>query len=87
MMEAVRTSETSVNNHFTQQYIPEDNSEHGICVADPESILCYQTRKQGLGFRKTAIAFTHKACWIQRQTHIFRSKCDEMKNFQKKKKC
>jgi hypothetical protein len=28
MMEAVRTSETSVDNHFTWQYIPEDNSEH-----------------------------------------------------------
>jgi hypothetical protein len=27
MMEAVRTSETSVVNHFTRQYIPEDNSE------------------------------------------------------------
>jgi hypothetical protein len=26
-MEAVRTSETSVENHFTRQYIPEDNSE------------------------------------------------------------
>jgi hypothetical protein len=26
--EAVRTSETSVNNYFTRQYIPEDNSEH-----------------------------------------------------------
>jgi hypothetical protein len=28
MMEAVRTSETSVDNHFTRQFIPEDNSEH-----------------------------------------------------------
>jgi hypothetical protein len=28
MMEAVRTSETSVDNYFTRQYIPEDNSEH-----------------------------------------------------------
>jgi predicted aspartyl protease len=28
MMEAVRTFETSVDNHFTRQYIPEDNSEH-----------------------------------------------------------
>jgi hypothetical protein len=28
MMEAVRTSETSVDNHFTRQYIPEDSSEH-----------------------------------------------------------
>jgi hypothetical protein len=27
MMEAVRTSETSVGNYFTRQYIPEDNSE------------------------------------------------------------
>jgi hypothetical protein len=30
MMEAVRTSETSVDNHFTRQYIPEDNSEHRV---------------------------------------------------------
>jgi hypothetical protein len=28
MMEAVLTSETSVDNHFTRQYIPEDHSEH-----------------------------------------------------------
>jgi len=27
LMEAVRTSETSVDNYFTRQYIPEDNSE------------------------------------------------------------
>jgi hypothetical protein len=30
MMEAVRTSETSVGNYFTQQYIPEDNSEQAV---------------------------------------------------------
>jgi hypothetical protein len=28
MMEAVHTSETLVDNNFTRQYIPEDNSEH-----------------------------------------------------------
>jgi hypothetical protein len=28
MMEAARTSETSVDNYFTRQYIPEDNSEY-----------------------------------------------------------
>jgi hypothetical protein len=28
MMEAARTSETSVDNYFTRQYIPEDNSKH-----------------------------------------------------------
>jgi hypothetical protein len=27
MMEAARTSETSVENHFTRHYIPEDKSE------------------------------------------------------------
>jgi hypothetical protein len=27
MMEAARTSETSVDIYFTRQYIPEDNSE------------------------------------------------------------
>jgi hypothetical protein len=27
MMEAARTSETSVENYFTRQYIPDDNSE------------------------------------------------------------
>jgi hypothetical protein len=30
MMEAVRTSETSVDNHFTRQYNPEDSSEQEI---------------------------------------------------------
>jgi hypothetical protein len=28
MMEAARASETSVDNHFTRQYNPEDSSEH-----------------------------------------------------------
>jgi hypothetical protein len=27
MMEGARTSETSVDNYFTRQYIPQDNSE------------------------------------------------------------
>jgi hypothetical protein len=30
MMEAVRTCETSVDNYFTRQYIPEDNSERFV---------------------------------------------------------
>jgi hypothetical protein len=30
MMEAVRTSETSVDNHFTRQYNPEDSSEQAL---------------------------------------------------------
>jgi hypothetical protein len=31
-MEAARTSETSVDNYFTRQYIPEDKSEHGKMI-------------------------------------------------------
>jgi hypothetical protein len=31
MLEAVRASEMSVDNNFTRQYIPEDNSEHHTC--------------------------------------------------------
>jgi hypothetical protein len=33
MMEAVRTSETSVDNHFTRQYNPEDSSEQWYCCS------------------------------------------------------
>jgi hypothetical protein len=33
MMEAVRTSETSVDNHFTRQYNPEDSSEHHAFIS------------------------------------------------------
>jgi hypothetical protein len=29
-MEAARTSETSVDNHFTRQYNPEDSSEQTL---------------------------------------------------------
>jgi hypothetical protein len=32
MMEAARTSETSVDSYFTRQYIPEGNSEKQIYV-------------------------------------------------------
>jgi hypothetical protein len=40
MMEAVRTSETSVDNHFTRQYIPEDNSERNKRINDRNIIKC-----------------------------------------------
>jgi hypothetical protein len=30
MMEAARTSETSVDNYFTRQYNPEDSSERNL---------------------------------------------------------
>jgi hypothetical protein len=51
MMEAARTSETSVDNYFTRQYIPEDKSElhtrrcenlksHKICKYTQILITC-----------------------------------------------
>jgi hypothetical protein len=42
MMEAVRISETSVDNYFTRQYIPEDNSElHTRRRENFKSHICY----------------------------------------------
>jgi hypothetical protein len=43
MMEAVSTSETSVENHFTRQYIPEDNSEnHGkLFTSECDTVVAY----------------------------------------------
>jgi hypothetical protein len=38
---AIRTSETSVDNHFTRQYIPEDNSEHYITNVLNVYTLCF----------------------------------------------
>jgi hypothetical protein len=38
MMEAARTSETSVDNHFTRQYNPEDSSEQ----IDVSSVFAFQ---------------------------------------------
>jgi hypothetical protein len=42
-MEAVRTSETSVDNLFTRQYNPEDSSEHhaGLLIAKAGWTYCY----------------------------------------------
>jgi hypothetical protein len=39
MMEAVRASETSVDNHFTWQYNPEDNSEHHKVIVNEKNLF------------------------------------------------
>jgi hypothetical protein len=38
IMEAVRTSETSVDNYFTRQYIPEDKSEQNVRCLEVEKV-------------------------------------------------
>jgi hypothetical protein len=44
-MEAVRTSETSVDNNFTRQYIPEDSSEQQINI-NLSGILSYRIKQR-----------------------------------------
>jgi hypothetical protein len=48
-MEAVRTSETSVDNHFTRQYNPEDSSEHQLFnpLTDSNQIWCSDYSEPG----------------------------------------
>jgi hypothetical protein len=45
MMEAVRTSETSVDNHFTWQYNPEDSSEQ------VERMIIYEEMKRAKDYQ------------------------------------
>jgi hypothetical protein len=53
MMEAVRTSETSVDNHFTRQYNPEDSSEH------PLTSLVHRIRGLSLGLFPLILMFSN----------------------------
>jgi hypothetical protein len=53
---AVRTSETSVDNYFTRQYIPEDNSEHHTrrrenLKSHKKSKLCVPTKRMNNVYR------------------------------------
>jgi hypothetical protein len=53
MMEAVPTSETSVDNNFTRQYIPEDNSEHHTrhrenLKSHKETVVCVMSEYERL---------------------------------------
>jgi hypothetical protein len=53
MMEAVRTSETSVDNHFTRQYNPEDSSEHyGIFLCVTEETNAVKSHGKDLSERR-----------------------------------
>jgi hypothetical protein len=67
MMEAVRTSETSVDNHFTRQYNPEDSSEHHRFDL-PVNRLCWEmTRRSvaGTNLRRRSSSFCR-----QQRAHI-----------------
>jgi hypothetical protein len=62
MMEAARTSETSVDNYFTRQYIPEDKSE--LHIRRRENLKSYKIKSNILPVTKcfnTDINFTTEA--------------------------
>jgi hypothetical protein len=52
MMEAARTSETSVDNYFTRQYIPEDKSELNKICTYIVYIYCVFNETEALKRRK-----------------------------------
>jgi hypothetical protein len=57
MMEAVRTSETSVDNHFARQYNPEDSSEqqkHESRVSSVSIVSDYGLDNRAIGVRSPA---------------------------------
>jgi hypothetical protein len=47
MMEALRTSKTSVDKHFTRQYNPEDSSEHHFPLASLSRPASYPMGTEG----------------------------------------
>jgi len=56
-MEAARTSETSVDNYFTRQYIPEDKSE------------LHTRRRENL--KSHEVGVTCSQCFMNRLLHLF----------------
>jgi hypothetical protein len=55
-MEGVRTSETSVDNHFTRQYNPQDNSEYETRQVNVQDIAVWYAPKVNFNDSK------HKDC-------------------------
>jgi hypothetical protein len=53
ILEALRTSETSVYNYFTRQYIPEDNSEHNSPFC-PQSVIMGSVSFQSFAVRSVS---------------------------------
>jgi hypothetical protein len=76
MMEAVRTSETSVDNHFTRQYIPEDSSERKLyfrCHID--FVYSHALRTLGLT-RYVTYNFSSSECLVVLYNSLIRSKLE-----------
>jgi hypothetical protein len=71
-MEAVRTSETSVDNHFTRQYIPEDNSEHHTRRRENlKSHMVYDCRQFEKHWLRASEGQSPALVTLQKTTNIF----------------
>jgi hypothetical protein len=68
-MEAVRTSETSVDNYFTRQYIPEDNSELFMMIAG--KVFLQRTNKHNCNRTLTCILNASIKCILERWVRIW----------------
>jgi hypothetical protein len=75
-MEAARTSETSVDNHFTRQYNPEDSSEHhtrrrenlkshlGLLFIEENAKSCFAVVMTAFHSSSLLIPFQY-LCWLE----------------------
>jgi hypothetical protein len=59
MMEAVRTSESSVDNHFTRQYNPEDSSERYVTCLVRNLSEAIDSQQLHFAVRKCVEDMTH----------------------------
>jgi hypothetical protein len=71
MMEAVRTSETSVDNHFTRQYNPEDSSEDPFLLS---ATPIYQISNVGWLVCHHSVTHTHTHTHTNPQLIFFPTK-------------
>jgi hypothetical protein len=71
-MEAVRTSETSVDNHFTRQYNPEDSSEHHSVI-----ILCmkFNSKSKERFWKVFALLFFFHVLDVELLWHFLLNTC------------
>jgi hypothetical protein len=76
MTEAARTFETSVDNYFTRQYIPEDNSElHTRRRENLKSHIKIQVCNEVMfSWNQTAKYYSEEICSFKGETNMKRRK-------------
>jgi hypothetical protein len=67
-MEAVRTSETSVDNYFTRQYNPEDSSEHHTRRRENLKSHVYSLAQQNFYYMQHLKQSDYHSCFVLRNS-------------------